>query len=59
MCMKTLMGEKDGCCPHRHAAAVHANAGDNVEAGGEQQERTDTFAFTARVQPKKLRCLKL
>ncbi|XP_063241054.1 glutathione-specific gamma-glutamylcyclotransferase 1 [Bacillus rossius redtenbacheri] len=52
LCLKTLMGEE----PRRLSLSPEP---DQLEAEGAAALRPDTFEFTSRVPPKKLRCLNI
>jgi cation transport protein ChaC len=60
LCLKTLMGDSPlPVSPPRTPPHELEDADENGAAGGEPVVRPDSFQFTSRVPPKKLRCLNI
>ncbi|KDR10001.1 Cation transport regulator-like protein 1 [Zootermopsis nevadensis] len=60
LCLKTLMGGSPiSASPPRTPPQEPEDADENGAVGGEPAIRPDSFQFTSRVPPKKLRCLNI
>lgn len=60
LCLKTLMGGSPiSASPPRTPPQELEDADENGAVGGEPAVRPDSFQFTSRVPPKKLRCLNI